>query len=114
MPKGTTVRIRQRSSPLVAGDWSTKGVIVEKQESPRSYIVKTQEGKTLRRNRRDLMPTQEYFTEVTRDLGDQSASGEGPQTEEETTLGDETIAEEVENPQTTIVTTRYGRVVNLP
>jgi hypothetical protein len=55
LPTGATVRIYNgKMSP-------TKAQVVATSSSPRSYIVKTEEGTQLRRNRRDLLFTKEEF-----------------------------------------------------
>ena len=41
--------------------WSVKGKVVGKARQPRSYVVKTETGSTIRRNRRDLLTTPEKF-----------------------------------------------------
>ena len=47
----------------VRGDksWSMKGKVIGKAHQPISYIVKTEKGWTIRRNRRDLLATTEKF-----------------------------------------------------
>ena len=59
LDKGSTVRVYQHSSPSVKANWSTKAKVVEQHHTPRSYIIKTEEGQTLRRNR-DVI----YFPQV--------------------------------------------------
>ena len=49
IPVGSTVRILKDNS------WPTKAKVAAKAQSPRSYFVKTEEGNTLRRNRRNLL-----------------------------------------------------------
>ena len=44
------------------GKW-TAATVVEKHTSPRSYIVQTQSGRKLRRNRRDIRPTPAKFAQ---------------------------------------------------
>ena len=63
LDKGSTVRIDQQSTPSTKANWTTKAKIIRDHRTPRSYLVKTEEGQTLRRNRRAIMPTKEYFTE---------------------------------------------------
>ena len=46
------------------GKW-TAATVVEKHASPRSYIVQTQSGRKLRRNRRDIRPTSAKFAQRT-------------------------------------------------
>ena len=52
---GQSVRVRNGES------WSVKGKVVGKARQPRSYVVKTETGSTIRRNRRDLLITPEKF-----------------------------------------------------
>ena len=52
---GQTIRVREGKS------WSVKGQVKEKAKQPRSYIVKTEKGSTIRRNRRDILKTAEQF-----------------------------------------------------
>lgn len=47
--KNDNVRIRSQ------GNWNLKGKIVKKLKEPRSYLIKTEQGKYLRRNRRHLL-----------------------------------------------------------
>ena len=56
IPTGSTVRIHNgKNRP-------TKAKVIEKATSPRSYVVETEAGQTLRRNRRDLLKTSESFS----------------------------------------------------
>jgi len=50
--KGDSIRVQQ------GGQWNA-GVVLDQHEAPRSYIIKTEHGSTLRRNRRDLVLTNE-------------------------------------------------------
>ena len=55
IPTGSTVRIHNgKNRP-------TKAKVIEKAMSPRSYVVETEAGQTLRRNRLDLLKTSESF-----------------------------------------------------
>ena len=51
-----------RATPEIKAKWSTKAKVVEQHHTPRSYIIRTEEGQTLRRNRRDLLHTGEHFS----------------------------------------------------
>ena len=62
IPVGSTVRIRKDNS------WPTKAKVIAKAQSPRSYFVKTEEGNTLRRNRSDLLKSNEQFTHAPPDI----------------------------------------------
>ena len=53
--EGQFVRIREGKS------WSIKGKVTERADQPRSYVVKTENNSTVRRNRRDLLSTPEQF-----------------------------------------------------
>ena len=56
LESGDNVRIRSK------GKWSTKAIVVNKHDTPRSYIVKSQYGQTYRRNRKDILKTHETFS----------------------------------------------------
>jgi hypothetical protein len=60
---GDVVRVRQDSE-------LTRGVVTSVHQSPRSYVVETERGSTLRRNRRHLHPTTEPRPD-TRPMDDQ-------------------------------------------
>ena len=104
----STVRVYQHGSPSTKANWSTKAKVVKPHHSPRSYIIKTEEGQTLRRNRRDLLPTSEH------------PDGEEPQglidvpntLEESLNSGGNEVSDEDTAPAS--YTTRYGRVVKPP
>ena len=59
---GSTVRIHN------GYNWPTKAKIIEKDKSPRSYVVETEAGQTLRRNCRDLLKTSESFSRTEVDI----------------------------------------------
>ncbi|XP_037512309.1 uncharacterized protein LOC119389155 isoform X2 [Rhipicephalus sanguineus] len=87
-PKLPVKKRQQRSSgrplrPLLPGDvvrvqgqaWSQKAKVLGK-VAPRSYNVATGEGKTLRRNRQQLLATSEpfaYYSDSDTDIGDDDA-----------------------------------------
>jgi hypothetical protein len=50
--EGDTIRVNHN------GQWRA-GVVTEKHVTPRSYIIDTEDGSTLRRNRRDLVHTKD-------------------------------------------------------
>ncbi len=54
--EGSTVRINREKS------WDSLAQVVKRADSPRSYILQDEAGKILRRNRRDLLHTNEEFT----------------------------------------------------
>ena len=56
IPTSSTVRIHNGKN------WPTKAKVIEKATSPRSYVVETEAGQTLRRNRRDLLKRSESFS----------------------------------------------------
>ena len=41
------------------GEWNEKGVVIQ-EVAPRSYLVKSERGRLIRRNRRDILKTQEF------------------------------------------------------
>ena len=61
-PPSSTVRIHNGKN------WPTKAKVIEKAKSPRSYVVETEAGQTLRRNRRDLLKTSESFSRTEADI----------------------------------------------
>ena len=60
---GNSVRVRDDEK----NEWNEKGIVVE-EVAPRSYVVKTERGRLIRRNRRDILKTQE-FVDVGEDKG---------------------------------------------
>ena len=58
------------------GEW-LRGRVLRPDVTPRSYVVETEEGSTLRRNRRDLIKTAEEtpVSRVNRTVLDQGQSG---------------------------------------
>ena len=58
LKEGDTVRYR-----VSENNWARTGVIKANEVTSRSYIVKSEEGKVIRRNKRDLLLTQENFAE---------------------------------------------------
>ena len=62
IPNDATVRIHHKNS------WPTKAKVLRKDESPRSYHVQIEDGMTLRRNRRDLLQTNERFSPQPADI----------------------------------------------
>lgn len=54
---GDNVRIRTHKDST----WSIKGTVVSRHHTPRSYMVRTTDGKTYRRNRQQLLKTQEKW-----------------------------------------------------
>ena len=49
-----SVRVHYKS------DWSRKGIVIDKAPQPRSYLLATDKGTIIRRNRRDLLRTTEH------------------------------------------------------
>ena len=62
IPTGSTVRIHNGKN------WPTKAKVIEKAKSPRSYVVETEAGQTLCRNRRVLSKTSERFSRTEADI----------------------------------------------
>ena len=42
--EGSTVRVYQHNNPAIKAKWSTKAKVVEQHHTPRSYIIRTEEG----------------------------------------------------------------------
>mgnify|MGYP002803598375 CR=1 FL=1 len=55
LDKGQHVRVRDGKT------WPLKGKVMEKAQQPRSYIVKTEKGSFIRRNRKGLLASPEMF-----------------------------------------------------
>ena len=85
-------RVYQHSSPSVKANWSTKAKVVEQHHTPRSYIIKTEEGQTLRRNRRDLLPTSERYNEQYPDVEESQGATVVTNTREESPIRGENAA----------------------
>jgi hypothetical protein len=65
LAKGSTVRIQRGKS------WNSMAQVMKKADTPRSYILQDETGRLLRRNRRDLLRTDESFIgKGPQDLGD--------------------------------------------
>ena len=62
IPTCSTVKIHNGKN------WPTKAKVIEKARSPRSYVVETEAGQTLRRNCRDLLKTSESFSRIKADI----------------------------------------------
>ena len=89
-----------------------KEAVVEKKcAEPRSYIIKTQDGKIYRRNRNRLRPVQSEETSV------EISDNENDNVDDENQVKNEKLEMKSENqpsPKTAVRTTRYGRVVKPP
>ena len=55
LKQGSTVRVNKD------GSWPVKARVIEQDEHPRSYKIRTEEGRAMRRNRRDVLQTKEPF-----------------------------------------------------
>ena len=92
------------------GEWRTKAVVEGQSQSPRSYIIKIEAGKHLRRNRQNLLQTKEKApddTQMTIPEPIQSTEIQAPVT---------TATLEQVQPQNvaSLMRTRSGRVINKP
>ena len=86
-------------------------VVEKKWAEPRSYIIKTQDGKIYRRNRNRLRPVESEETSV------EISDDENDNVDDENQVNDEKLEIKSENqpsPKTVVRTTRYGRVVKPP
>ena len=68
IPNGTTVRIRENNT------WPVKAKVIKRANTPRSFIVETEKGTLRRRNRHDLLVTDEQFTSLPTDIPDITSS----------------------------------------
>ena len=107
LDEGSTVRVYQHSSP------SVKAKVIEQHHTPRSYIIKTEEGQTLRRNRRDLLPISERYNEQYPDIEESQGATVVTNTREEIPIRGENGAND-EDTAPASYTTRVGRVVKPP
>ena len=57
------------SSTMRIHNGTTEAKAIDEARSPRSYVVETEAGQTLRRNRRDLLKTSESFIRTEADTG---------------------------------------------
>ena len=84
--QGSTVRMYKDSS------WQIKARVIGREQHPRSYKIQTEEGKILRRNRRDQLQTKELFVAIQPEMESLQQptcpTKEGTQT---TTLADQTL-----------------------
>ena len=100
---GSNVRLHDGKS------WSIRGQVIERAETPRSYIIQTEAGGQLRRNRQDVLVTQQPEPE----------GPKVPDCEEQT---NPETSNELQSPPTEVQTsppnsyayvTRYGRAVKI-
>ena len=113
LDEGSTVRVYQHGSPSTKANWSTKAKVVKQHHSPRSYIIKTEEGQTLRRNRRNLLPRSEWCSDEHPDGEEPQGLIDVPNTLEESLNSGGNEASD-EDTALASYTTRYGRVVKPP
>ena len=99
--------------------WSRLGVVVRKHKNPRSYVIKTDKGTFIRRNRRDLLKinNNSKMIEIYTSYPDIEKETEARiENNEEARIENDHIRageEEVINEEN-IVITRSGRQVNRP
>ena len=112
LQQGSTVRLYKDRS------WPVKARVIEQEQHPRSYKMQTEEGKILRRNRRDLLQTKEPFVaiqpEIEPPLQPTDSIKAATQT---TTLEDQPLpllTTAKQNNQTTEHRTKSGRVIKPP
>ena len=113
LDEGSTVRVYQHDNPAIKAKWSTKAKVLEQHHTPRSYIIRTEEGQTLRRNRRDLLHTGEHFSKEYPNVEESQDVSDVPKTWKESSREDEENASDGDSAPTGY-TTRYGRVVKPP
>ena len=103
----TTVRIYSKNRN---GNWRQKGQILSKRSEPRSYTLQNEKGNIIRRNRSQLLPTNERYV-VENEISSNESENE-EETEKEIVLpsNEVNIESQVENQYTT----RYGRTIRPP
>ena len=125
LQKGEKARVRMQ------GKWEPV-VVINNAKTPRSYIVRTESGKILRRNRRHLMKLQEQEVEVEDEPTASNTSGEEvnqreaevtdqrdteltvQETDQQDQMGVSTAEDPPQAPALKLTTTRYGRVSKPP
>ena len=125
LQKGEKARVR------IQGKWEPV-VVINDAKTPRSYIVRTESGKILRRNRKHLMKLQEQELEVEDVPTASNTSGEevnqreaevtdqrdteptGQETDQQDQMGVSTAEDPPQAPALKLTTTRYGRVSKPP
>ena len=105
-------QIKEGQDVYVYQNETWKEAVVEKKcAEPRSYIMKTQDGKLYRRNRNRLRPVKSEETSV------EISEDENDNVDDEDQVNNEKLEYKRENqqsPKTAVRTTRYGRVVKPP
>jgi hypothetical protein len=108
---GDVVRVQHQ------GQWQ-RGIVNSEHSSPRSYIVETEHGSTLRRNRRHLIKTKEDPPVCSPPIEDgETSTSSSPSLNESTPSLSTSSASSLPGIIKTInapVLTRSGRVVKLP
>ena len=117
LEEGDTVRIK----PQIGKLW-TKGRVEKRVTEPRSYTIRTEEGRVYRRNTGDLKKTEETFEETPPqviephiDTTEVSAGIAPPNITENTTAAEVCEPpEDIDPPTEKPRTTKSGRVINIP
>eukprot|EP00112_Aurelia_sp_Birch-Aquarium-sp1_P023106 Seg6752.2 transcript_id=Seg6752.2/GoldUCD/mRNA.D3Y31 product="hypothetical protein" protein_id=Seg6752.2/GoldUCD/D3Y31 len=107
---GQTVRLHDGK------DWSRKAKIIDNHENDISYVLETEKGTTVRRNRKHMMPMKEKFEcSPPEDLIFDIPETENNAIEENGTTESNIIEDDTEREQTTVnIKTRSGRTVKRP
>ena len=125
------IQKREKARVQIQGKWEPV-VVINDAKTPRSYIVRTESGKILRRNRKHLMKLQEQELEVEDVPTASNTSGEevnqreaevtdqrdteptGQETDQQDQMGVSTAEDPPQAPALKLTTTRYGRVSKPP
>ena len=98
--------------------WQIKARDIGREQHPRPYKIQTEEGKILRRNRRDLLQTKEPFVAIQPEIeSPQQPTGPTKEGTQTTTLADQPLPPSTttsQNNHTTEHRTRSGRVIKPP
>ena len=60
--KGDVVRVKQHSTMNKGPRWPQRGIVIGQANRPRSYIVETEEGQRIERNRQHLLASKEQYS----------------------------------------------------
>ena len=107
----STVRIYKRDKR--EGNWKQKGKLISKRKEPRSYNVLNEKRDIIRRNRSQLMPTNEVFESNTEYESDEEVSDNKAGTASDTTDTAKRDTQNVVSDGNEYIT-RYGRVCRQP
>ena len=112
IPNGTTVRIRENNP------WPMKAKVIKKANTPWSFIVEIEKGTIRRRNRHDLLVTDEQFASLPTDTPDiTSSESTCPDGQKDVPLADlptNNLSEELESNSTEHYRSRLSSSITPP